>query len=107
MLEGKINSYSNDFIIHCCRSNSLRISMAYVAGTLVHTSSASPSIIFVVPSNFSIYPSADYQLAVGRFNVSADPGDINIRSIIANQTSQQFLPGKQSSCTVAYAMFIV
>ena len=91
---------SNDYIIPCCSSD--RISMTYVAGLLFHTSSASPNTIFIAPSNFSSFSSSDYQLAVGYYSISADAGDINIRSIIANQTSQQFLPGDQSSCSVAY-----
>ena len=86
----------NDYIIHCSTSDR-RVSMAsiiYVAGVLLHTSSASPNTIFITPSNFSSFPSTDYRLATGRYNIS---GDINIRSIFANQTSQQFLPGEQSS----------
>ena len=75
--------------------------MTYIAGLLFYTSSASPNTIFIAPSNFSSFSSSDYQLAVGYYNISADAGDINIRSIIANQTSQQFLPGDQSSCNVA------
>ena len=68
--------------------------MVYVAGVLLHTLSTSPNTIFITPSNFSSFPSADYQLAIGSYNISVAP-DINIRSITANQTSQQFLPGVQ------------
>ena len=68
-------------------------SIAYVAGVLLHTSSNSPNTIFITPSNFSSFPSADYRLTTGRYNISAVSGDINIQSIFANQTSQQFLPG--------------
>ena len=67
--------------------------MAYVAGILLHTSSTLPNMIFVTASNFSSFPSPDYQLAVGQYNISTGSGDVSIRSIIANQTSQQYLPG--------------
>ena len=74
--------------------------MTYAAGLLLCTSSVLPNTIFVAPSSFSSFSSADYQLAVGSYSISTDDGDVNIRSIIANQTSQQFLPGEQSSCSV-------
>ena len=78
--------------------------MTYVAGLLLYTSSALPNTIFIAPSNFSSFLSADYQLAVGSYSILANAGDVNIRSIIANQTSQQFLPGEQSSCSVVYVV---
>ena len=72
------------------------ISMTYVAGLLLYTSSAVANTIFVSPSNFSSFAAVDYQLAVGCYNISTDSADVNInvRTIIANQTSQQFLPGE-------------
>jgi len=68
--------------------------MAYVAGILLHTSSSLPNMIFITPSNFSSFSSEDYQLAVGCYNISTGSGDVTIQSIIANQTSQQFIPGE-------------
>ena len=67
--------------------------MTYVAVVLLHTSSALPNMIFITASDFSSFPSADYQLAVGQCNISTGSGDVSIQSIIANQTSQQYLPG--------------
>ena len=64
--------------------------MAYVAGILLHTSSALPNMIFITASNFSSFPSPDYQLAVGQYNISTGSDDVNIQSIIA---SQRPLPG--------------
>lgn len=69
--------------------------MAYVAGTLLFTSSTLPNVIFISASNFSSSP-AKYQLAIGRYDniVTGSSDNINIQSIIANQTSQQYLPGE-------------
>ena len=93
--------YCNDYVIHCSTSNR-RVSMAYAAGTLLHTLSTSPNTVFITPSNFSSFSSTDYRLATGRYNISTVSGDVNIRSIFVNQTSQQFLPGEQSSSCIMY-----
>lgn len=69
--------------------------MTYVADFLLFASSNFPNMIFIAASNFSSYLSPDYQLAVGCYNISIDTGDAIIQSIIANQTSQQFLSGQQ------------
>ena len=62
--------------------------MTYVMGILLHTSSSLPNTIFISPSNFSSSPT-DYKLAIGCYNITTDSGsDVNIQSIIANQTSQ-------------------
>jgi len=66
--------------------------MAYVAGSVMYASSALPNRVFISPSNFSSSPPG-YQLAIGCYNISSDLSNVNIQSIIANQTSQQFLPG--------------
>jgi len=66
--------------------------MAYVVGSLFFTSSAQRNTVYVGPSNFSSVP-ANYQLAFGCYNVLSESGDVEIRAIIGNQTSQQFLPG--------------
>ena len=80
----------NNCIIHYSPSD--RISMAYVAGSVMYTSSALPNTVFISPSNFSSSPPG-YQLAMGCYNNISTGSNITIRSIIANQTSQQFLPG--------------
>lgn len=81
---------SNNCIIHY--SSSDRISMAYVAGSVMYTSSALPNAVFISPSNLSSSPPG-HQLAMGCYNISTGSGNVTIQSIIANQTSQQFLPG--------------
>jgi len=66
--------------------------MAYVVGSLFFTSSAQHNAVYVGPSDFSSVP-ANYQPAFGCYSVLSDSGDVEIRTIIGNQASQQFLPG--------------
>jgi len=70
-----------------------RVSMAYAMGSLLFTSSVQHNTVYIGPSNFSSAP-ANYQLAFGCYNVLSESGDVEIRAIIGNQTSQQFLPGR-------------
>jgi len=66
--------------------------MAYVLGSLFFTSSAQPNTVYIGPSNFSSAPD-NYQLAFACYDVLSGSGGVQIRTIIGNQTTQQFLPG--------------
>ena len=70
-----------------------RVSMAYVMGSLLFASSVQHNTVYIGPSNFSSAP-VNYQLAFGCYNVLSESGDVEIRAIIGNETSQQFLPGR-------------
>ena len=67
--------------------------MTYVVGSLFFTSSAQANTVCIGPSDFSSAP-ANHQLAFGCYNVFSGSRDVEIRAIIGNETSQQFLPGK-------------